>query len=601
VSRKSGVEGKMPDIKPFAFHTPEDLTAETVKSLFVDVFSDFTAVEKPGHTFLHGPRGSGKSMMFRYLEPDCQRLVTSRPLHEQEFFGVLVPIKKTDLNLVEMARLSDSHAVVLNEHLLTTTVATRTFSALRKAEVPDTRENRGALAEFAQTTFRRLLKRADWDGGQLLATPKQSVSQIVKELEETCDEMTARGLSYIRRLAFPAAPPPYTGPLAAYLELMVPLIRELRQLPFMPQGPIYLLVDDADNLSHVQTQVLNTWVSYRTIGDISLKISTQLAYKTFQTISGRTIDRPHDYSEVHISAVYTGSGRSKYKERIHEIVRRRLDAAKLDMTDPEEFFPADIEQEQKIQKIAAELREKHARGEGRGYRASDDATRYARPDYIKSLRGPSKSAPSYSYAGFDQLVHVSDGVIRHFLEAADKMWSETQALNPGVTVEMIPHTIQNRVVRDMASQLMADFEQKIRLDEDPDDIRKLKNVIRALGGLFQQIMLSDASERRAFSIAFQDEPETEVERILDIGVRHGYLQRKTIGNKDGTGKTLQYILSRRLAPEWTLDPTSFAGYKFVTNARIREAMYRPQAFLREVKAHGVDAVMVPQTDLFALD
>ncbi len=591
----------MSDPKPFAVHTPEDLTAEAVKSLFVDVFSDFTAVEKMGHTFLHGPRGSGKSMMFRYLEPDCQRLVTGRPLHQQEFFGVLVPIKKTDLNVVEMTRLSDSHAIVLNEHLLTTTVATRTFSALLKSEIPDTPENRGALADFAQTSFQRLLKRAEWDGEPCRANREQSVSQIVQELEETCDEMTARGLSYIRRLAFPAQPPSYTGPLAAYLEFMVPLIRELLKLPFMPKGPVYLLVDDADNLSRVQTQVLNNWVSYRTIGDISLKISTQLAYKTFQTISGKTIDRPHDYSEVLISAVYTGSGRSKYRQRIHEIVRRRLATAGLTTTDPEAFFPPDVVQEERIQAIAEDLRAKHARGEGRGYRASDDATRYARPDYIKSLRGTSKSAPSYSYAGFDQLVHVSDGVIRHFLEAADGMWSEAQALAPGTPIESVPHSIQNKVVRDMATKLMADFEQKIRLDEDPADITKLKNAIRALGGLFQQIMLSDASERRAFSIAFQDEPEPEVERILDIGVRHGYLQRKTIGNKDGTGKTLQYILSRRLAPEWTLDPTSFAGYKFVTNARIREAMHRPQAFLREIKSHGVDAVMVPQTDLFGLD
>src|SRR5215218_2839043 len=111
----------MPEtVNPFAVQTPEDLTPETVVSLFVDVFSDFSSVEKPGHTFLHGPRGSGKSMMFRFLEPDCQRLKEgSAPLHEQQFFGVLLPIKKTDLNVMELVRLEDSHAsTVLNEHLL---------------------------------------------------------------------------------------------------------------------------------------------------------------------------------------------------------------------------------------------------------------------------------------------------------------------------------------------------------------------------------------------------------------------------------------------------------------------------------------------------
>lgn len=590
----------MPETKPFAVHTPEDLTAENVKSLFVDVFSDFTSVEKMGHTFLHGPRGSGKSMMFRYLEPDCQRLVTGRPLHEQEFYGVLVPIKKTDLNLIEMARLPESHAALINEHLLTATVATKAFGALQKADIPDTAENRAALVAFASGTMRRLLARANWNGNPLLLSEDRTVSQHILEMEQVCDEMAAAGLNYLRRL-FLSSDVSYTGPLAVYLDFMVPLARELKTLPFMPQGPLYLLVDDADNLNRVQTQVLNTWVSYRTIGDVSLKISTQMGYKTYRTTSGKTIDRPHDFSEVQISAVYTGSGRGKYKDRIREIVRRRLEAAEAVVVDPEAVFPPDTEQERQISELAQGYRERHAQGKGRGYRASDDATRYARPDYIKLLRGVSKSGPSYSYAGFDQLVHISDGVIRHFLEAADRMWSETQALDPSKPVQSIPPSIQNRVVRDMASQLMADFDQKIRLDEDAADIRKLKNLIRALGGLFQQIMLSDASERRAFSIAFSDEPDEETERILDLAVRHGYLQRKTIGNKDGTGKTPQYILSRRLAPEWTLDPTSFAGYKFVTNHRIRQALVRPQAFLREVKTHGADAVMVPQTDLFALE
>ena len=43
---------------------------------FVDIFSDFPAVESPSHTFIHGPRGSGKSMMFRMMRADlpCARL-----------------------------------------------------------------------------------------------------------------------------------------------------------------------------------------------------------------------------------------------------------------------------------------------------------------------------------------------------------------------------------------------------------------------------------------------------------------------------------------------------------------------------------------------
>ncbi len=74
---------------PFAVQTPEDISAKDVESLFVDVFTDFHNIPKLGHTFLHGPRGSGKSMMFRYLEPDCQCLTLKKAVNELPFFAVL--------------------------------------------------------------------------------------------------------------------------------------------------------------------------------------------------------------------------------------------------------------------------------------------------------------------------------------------------------------------------------------------------------------------------------------------------------------------------------------------------------------------------------
>lgn len=590
-------------VNPFAVQTPEDLTAEVVVSLFVNVFSDFSMVEKPGHTFLHGPRGSGKSMMFRYLEPDCQAARRDAvPMPEREFFGVLLPIKKTDLNVMELARLEDKHAnIVLNEHLLTVAVAARTFAAIRKARITDEGSYALALAGFYKDTFRKLVAQSGWDEEIPPISDGATLDTVLGEMQGVCDSMYLKASNYLRRLSFTATPLPYTGPLTGYLDFMVPLVQGLRKLPFMARGPVYLLIDDADNLNQTQTRILNTWVSYRTIGDISLKISTQLRYKSFGTAFGGTIDAPHDYSEVYISSVYTSSrGKNKYLERIREIVRLRLDAAKIDVV-PEQFFPPDEVQEQKIRDIGENLRRKWEAGEGRGYRPSDDVTRYARPEFIKSLRGKSKSGSTYSYAGFDQLVHISDGVIRHFLEAASRMWSVTQASNGGADVTSIPPSIQNQIVREMADSLMSDFD-KLELEDAKDSVQKLRNLVEALGGIFQQIMLSDRSERRAFSIAFSDAPDEEVQRILDLGVRYGYLQRSYIGNKDGTGRTVQYIFSRRLAPRFTLDPTSFAGYQFVRNEAIRKALHSPTSLVRSIKGVGADAVLeARQGNLFEID
>ena len=140
---------------PFAVQTPEDISAEDIVSLFVNVFSDFYNVDKPGHTFLHGPRGSGKSMMFRYLEPDCQQIAQASELRRLPFFAVYVPIKNTELKLTELKRLENTYAhLVLNEHFLVTYVAVRFFASLLKAQITDpTGEYAKALTLFYRGEF----------------------------------------------------------------------------------------------------------------------------------------------------------------------------------------------------------------------------------------------------------------------------------------------------------------------------------------------------------------------------------------------------------------------------------------------------------------
>lgn len=64
-----------------------------------------------------------------------------------------------------------------------------------------------------------------------------------------------------------------------------------------------------------------------------------------------------------------------------------------------------------------------------------------------------------------------------------------------------------------------------------------------------------------------------------------YEQETTIGKKDSRsgGRTALYILNRRLAPIWTLDPTSFAGYLFVQNKLLEDAMVNPDSLLRRLR------------------
>lgn len=194
---------------------------------------------------------------------------------------------------------------------------------------------------------------------------------------------------------------------------------------------------------------------------------------------------------------------------------------------------------------------------------------------------------TYSYAGFDQLVNLSSGVIRYFLQQAHTMFAKAQALVGDEVVSISP-SIQNEVVRDAANKFLFDelesYEKEGSDSAYPkEDIKKLFNLIQGLGGLFRKLMLSNRSERRVFSIAFLDRISDEANHILEIGVQLGYFHKSTIGKKEAgsIGRTRLYVLNRRLAPIWTLDPNGFAGYLFVRNDTILKLINDPFTTLKK--------------------
>ena len=587
-------------VNPFTVRTPEDLAAAEAAGLFVDVFTDFYKIREPGHAMLNGPRGSGKSMMFRYLAPDCLCIAEKRELAELDFFAVLVSIKNTELNLTELRTISGKSVdTILNEHFLTMFVASKVFSYLGGLKVDPSNSHAAAVSAFVNTVVCDRLARCGLRSDLVPAADYPASAQAFTALGHLFDRLYHSVGQYIKRL-FPGTPPSqFDGPLCGYLDFLHPILHAMSALPFMPSGPIYLLIDDADTLSHVQTRVLNSWVATRTSHDVSIKISTQMRYKTFSTVSGGAIETPHDYSEVNIADLYT-TNRGRYRSRVKEIVAKRLTLAALDVR-PEDFFPVYQEQEERVRQIANDIRSGRHPVAGKGYRISDDVLRYARPLYMRSLTGRKKASSKYSYAGFDQLVHISSGLIRHFLEPAALMYNEQRARNVGAVTHIEP-AIQDEEIAQMASLLMTSEFDKIALDEEvaqeyvaagrPEFIehrRCLRNLIETLGGTFRQKLLSDDSERRVFSVAISDEPTDDVIDVLELGVKHGYFQKSTIGNKDGTGRTALYILTRRVAPYYKLDPSGFAGYLFVTSDRLREGMLRPARLLRRVKHQGVAA------------
>jgi hypothetical protein len=600
---------------PFVVLTPDEkgsdneveiTNAEVIHKLFVDVFEDFTSIPQQGHVFLNGPRGSGKSMMFRFLLPDCQLIDKKvKNYNELPFFSIHIPIKLTSINNPEYQLIKDYGSSIFNEHVLTIYFAELIFDSFKKlsfVNVPDEKKLVEEIKKFYSDSFMRRLKQCGWNSSIPDFNP-QNPAEAFNIIKEICSDVFVEANQFLKRnvqnIKSPGMfqPIQYTGPLCDYLTFLFPLLKDLKKISIFPNKPFFLLVDDADNLTESQIIVLNTWVSYRTNSEVSLKISTQLKYPTYNTINGTNIDSPHDYYDINILTVYSSS-KDIYNKRIRQIIERRLEyffsGQKIS---PDVFFPADEEQNKKINEIKEQLKKDFEEGKGKGYRANDDVQRYAIPNYIRSLKGTSKSGPTFKYAGFDMLVSISSGIIRHFLTPASKMFGaqyrnlklSNANLKPS-DVKFIEPSIQNSEIREYSVKQLFDEYDKHKLDKlqlASDDkyltkINKLKNLIDGLGGLYSEYISSERSERKVFSFAISGAVDGELQEVIDLGVRLGYFHKSTIGKKNGTGKTRLYILSRILAPHFLLDPTSFAGYKFFTSDKLTKAMLKPDAFIEEM-------------------
>ncbi|WP_312822759.1 hypothetical protein [Epilithonimonas sp.] len=567
---------------PFDVKTPEGISAEDAHELFVDVFTDFYQVNKVGHAFLNGPRGSGKSMMFRYMMPDCQKLSKNSSLNEIDYFSLYVPFKLTDINYVELERFKQNSNVFINEHLLTTFVASKCFSSLLKYE----EEINSCLNEIENFYNNVFLWNVEISGANIdnykkeFNTGIEYITQMVKIL----DSMLIICKNYCKRYLIPDNREDYNGPLCNYLDFLYPLLLELKEMPFMPAGkPIFLLADDAGYLNETQTKILNTWVSYRTSDFVSIKISTQLDYKSYLTITNKTIDSPHDYSKVNIATIYTTSN-NNYYHRIEDIVSRRLKKyLGIDIC-PKDFFPSDEEQVRKIKQIYDSLKNQYEDSEKK-HSGGDAARRFASSEYLKFLKSK-RSGSTLNYAGFNNLVDISSGIIRHFLEPASIMFAENISKNGAKSeTELIPVSIQNDVIQNYSRKFLEDEFESVKEvhgvkleNEILSKADKLFNMISGLGQMFHRIFVSDKTERVVFSVALYDNPDRELAEIIDLAEHYGYIHKSSIGNKEGTGRCKLYILSRTLAPYFRLDPTGFKGYKFMNSEILKISLTDPKKF-----------------------
>ena len=538
---------------PFELVTASKLTAKDAISLWCDD-SRLDRVRGGESCFINGNRGTGKSMLFRILQSDCQELL--HPKVRRDFLSIYFAVRDSDL-MVEELELMQTHRQksALSESHLSLLVVRQLFVALAKTPGVVPADSRDRLMEVAESCLRTAF---DFSKVDVPPINGDSFEVVIRRIMGVLNVETARLVSHIQRQIY-GPEEAYEGPLFFFDSLLAPLADF-----FLEEVGVclFVLVDDGDDLPESHTVVLNSWIARRR-SSVVFKVSTMYAYKTYTTRSGSRIQQPHDFIEYDIATRFLEDDSGDYVGLVRQICIKRLKQAGVcddagEVVAPEVFFPQDAQQEERLAETRARLTKEYGeRYSGRAVR--DNVYRHLTSEYMKELN-QRRALASYRYAGFRTLAVLSGGLVRDFIICAQRMYDDASRGGPR-PIKVIPPSIQNEVVRKRADTVLLEIEDaRQKRAGSEEDWCAVGRLVAGLGATFKKKMLSDDSERRVFSFAFQSRPKESLLRLLSLAVGEGYLVRGFISKKEGIGRRYLYVLTRRVAPAFSLDVSAYSGY-----------------------------------------
>lgn len=211
---------------PFQIKTPEKLNPDETVNLFVDVIGDYQKIIAEGHTFVMGPRGIGKSMIFRYLQPDCQCLTQKKDISNLDFLGLYIPLRNASFTTItELRRLENNASQIINEHIMCVYFMQMIFSTLSNEELYG--KNHIEWNDQARQYFRFV------EAGFLSENTTVSIDEldsmcindVFAVLAQQAEKYYRQAIDYTKRLSFTSGSTDQTNADASHLH--AGLLRDL--------------------------------------------------------------------------------------------------------------------------------------------------------------------------------------------------------------------------------------------------------------------------------------------------------------------------------------------------------------------------------------
>jgi energy-coupling factor transporter ATP-binding protein EcfA2 len=535
--------------RPFDYLSCEQIgdSFELLQTLYSNNFPGYDDLLERTNTILTGPRGCGKSTIFRNLSYKTQ-LLAGKNGSPNQFVGIYYNCNDlyyafpyTISHLDELARKAITH--YFNLAMLAEILGTFAIFEEKFEKLPDSFYDKlqGFLGAWFKTHERPP------SGLSLLGN---LLSQIIGEKEKFRAQIAENGINFQ-----PSAPLPQD-----FLQRLCGMMQT--SIPWLTAIPFYFFLDDYSipRVSKEIQMTLNCFVLTR-YSELFFKISTESIVSIYPfDATGKMLEQTREYDVIDLGDYFLFSDNQKRSTFLREIINNRLqNAAEFDWENKD------------ITKILGNS----------PYSSSNELARAI------------KKGEHVQYAGWDTVVELCSGDIANILRLTRDMFTQSEGQRCD-----IPKEVQNKVIRETGN----DFLNKIESIQDTG--RQLRKIVQAFGEVANYYLKTRTSknvnqepQKQASrievreTIYFEGDEKQGKLREISTNAKKNYedLIKYGVFIQDVRGKSIRgavvprLYLRRLLIPTFVLTPSkrdsiSLEAYEFIL------LLSNPEEFVKHMKS-----------------
>lgn len=504
--------------RPFDYLSCEHIgnSFELLQRLYSESFPGYQDLTEGMNTILTGPRGCGKTTIFRNLSFKT-RLLGKKTVKEKslEFLGIYYHCRDLYFafpyylpNLTEVAQRIVTHyfnLALLYEILDTLVTAEKNGFEIREQALEQLQGFlRGWFTTYSPPPVGTPIL------GHLLSLATEEKQKFRAWIDES-------GISNLPNV--PLMPQDF---LQRVCDLLQGSIYWLKETPF------YFFLDDYSmpRISDNVQAIVNSFIFAR-YAELFFKVSTESIF-TFHPFdaSGKLLDETREYHVIDLGDYFLHASTEKKEYFLGEVVNKRLEMAEKFTWKPPN-----------ISKILGDSI----------YKSDNDLAR----DIQNGIH--------VQYSGWKTVIDLCSGDIAHNLRLIRDMFNLTDAQPEKKTVP-IPHAIQDKAIRETGNEFLN------RIEAAPETGPQLRKIAQAFGNVANYYLKSRTSKNvktqppmQAFRIEVRETPyfeegKPEKKYYKDL-IKYGVFIRDVRGKSQRGEVVPRLYLRRLLIPTFVLTPS----------------------------------------------